>query len=197
MKRLLYITVLICFIATTHALRLNATAQAQSNIITSPMGGIVSISPGITITQASPSTVFYTETIPANTLLPNRWYTLHQSFQLTTPALIGIPGLSITVQFGSQTYNIMSSAPLIGGSNGGLFKIDLNLISVTNTTQKIEAIITQPNGALITLGSGYFPVGNFTANNAVDNNFIVSMNFTGVSLGASSLVNYWTMREPY
>jgi len=197
MKKVIYIAGLICIIATTHALRLNATAQAQSQKITSPMGGIISISPGTAITQASPATVFYSEVIPANTLMPNRWFTLKQSFKLTTPALVGIPGISITVQFGSQTFNIMSSAPLIGGANGGLFKIEFNLISVTNSSQMLEAIVTQPNGSLITLGSGYTPVGSFTVNNAIDNNFIVTISFTGVSLGTSQLINYWNLRDPY
>jgi hypothetical protein len=173
---------------------LAASAQAQSTKISTPMGNVVSIAPGTTITQTSPSTVFYSETIPANTLIPVRWFPLHMEFQLTTPT-IGVPGISITVQFGSQTYNIMSSAALVGGSNSGLFTLDLSMVALTNSFQKISARVSQPNGTLITLGSGYSPVGNFTVDNSVDNLFTVSIQFTGVSLGTSQLVNFWTLRN--
>jgi len=172
-------------------------AQAQSSKITTPMGGVISIAPGTTITQTSPSTIFYSETIPANTLIPVRWFPLHMEFQLTTPSLIGIPGLSITVQFGGQTYNLMSNAALIGGSTGGLFVIDLSMVALTNNSQKISARVSQPNGSLIVLGSGVTPVGDFTVNNSVDNLLTVSIQFTGVSLGPSSLVNFWTLRNAF
>jgi hypothetical protein len=196
MKRITYILATLCFMAWQIAHGNIGKAQGQSQRIVSPMGNIVSISPGTSITQNSAATVFYSETIPANTLLPNRWFPLHMEFTLTTP-VISIPGLSVTVQLGSQTFNLMSSAALVGGVNNGLFTIDLKLIAVSNNSQRISATITQPNGSLITLGSSVSPVGSFTVNNAVGNLFTVTIQFTGVGLGTSQLTNFWTLRDAY
>lgn len=171
-------------------------AQAQSQELSTPMGNVISISPGTSINQASPATVFFTRTITANTLMPNRWYPLKLYFQLTTP-LVSIPGISITVQYGSQTYNIMSSAALVGGITNGLFTIDLELLGVTTTSQRLTAVVTQPNGSLISLGSAYSPVGSFTVNSAVDNTFSVTVQFTGLNLGTTTLTNYWIKRDPF
>lgn len=175
---------------------LNISAIAQSSQLPSPMGTIISISPGTTITQASPATQFYTEVIRANSLMPNRYYRIRMSFQLTTP-LISIPGISVTFQLGSQTFNLMSNSALVGGVTNGLFVIEANLIATGASTQRIEAVITQPNGSLITLGSGITPVGSFTANSAIDNNFSVTIQFTGLNLGTASLNNYWILRDPF
>lgn len=171
-------------------------AIGQSSQLPSPMGNIISISPGTTITQTSPATQFFSDVIKANTLMPNRYYRLRMEFQLTTP-VVSIPGISVTFQLGSQTFNLMSNAALVGGVTNGLFVIEANLIATGTTAQRISAIVTQPNGSLITLGSALTPVGSFTANSAIDNNFTVTIQFTGVSLGTSSLNNYWILRDPF
>lgn len=175
---------------------ISVASFGQSSQLPSPMGTIISISPGTTITQASPATQFYTEVIRANSLMPNRYYRIRMSFQLTTP-LISIPGISITFQLGSQTFNLMSNSALVGGVTNGLFVIEANLIATGTSTQRIEAIVTQPNGSLITLGSGVTPVGSFTANSAIDNNFSITIQFTGLNLGTASLNNYWILRDPF
>lgn len=171
--------------------------SAQSSTLSSPMGNIVSISPGTTITQTSPATVFYTELIPAGTFIPNRYYKLHMAFKLTTP-LVSIPGLSVTFQYGSSTYNLMSSTPLVGNIVNGLFTIDFTMVATGTSVQIPYANITQPNGAIVTLGtSSLTPVGAFTTNSAVDNNLSVTINFTGTGLGTSSLYNFWINRDPF
>jgi hypothetical protein len=170
---------------------------AQSNKIASPMGNIVSISPGTTITQTSPVTTFYTETIPAGTFIPNRWYHMYMAFKLTTPTL-GIPGLSVTFQYGSQTFNLMSNASLLGSITNGLFTIDFYMLSTGISSQIPFAEIRQPNGSVISLSpSTATPVGAFTTNAAVDNVFSVSIQFTGASLGTSSLNNFWVFRDAF
>ncbi len=170
---------------------------AQGSRIATPMGGVISISPGTTITQASPATNFYTEVIPAGTFIPTRWYHLKMAFMLTTPTL-GIPGVSATFQFGSQTFNLMSNSSLIGGITNGIFQIDYYMIATGTNSQRCYAIISQPNGTLITLSTATAtPVGSFTVDSTVDNNLSVTLQFTGVSLGTSSLNNFWTFRDPF
>jgi hypothetical protein len=173
------------------------TAFAQSSSLSSPMGNIVSISPGTIITQTSPATVFYTETIPAGVFIPNRWYHLKMAFKLTTP-VIGIPGLSVTFQYGSSTFNLMTNAALVGGVTNGLFTVDFYMISTGISTQTPFATISQPNGSLLTLNTtSITPVGAFAANSAIANTFTVTLQFTGTSLGTSNLNNFWAFRDAF
>lgn len=170
---------------------------SQGSRLVSPMGNIISISPGITITQSSPATVFFQETINAGTLIPNKWYSLRMAFKLTTP-LVSIPGLSITFQYGGSTYNLMSSTPLVGGITNGLFTINFTMLATSNNTQIPFATVTQPNGAIVTLGtSSLTPVGAFSTNSMVSNNFSVTIQFTGVALGVSKLENFWIYRDAF
>lgn len=193
-----YFQFLILFICFAFTLKHVAAAQAQSTRIASPMGGIISLSPGITITQTSPSTTFFSDVITANSFIPTRWYHLKMAFKLSTPT-IGIPGISATFQYGSQTFNLMSNASLIGGITNGLFVIDFTMISTGAATQIPFAEIRQPNGTLITLSTATAtPVGAFTVDSTVDQNFTVSLVFTGgVSLGTSSLTNFWSFRDAF
>lgn len=172
-------------------------AFGQSSSLVSPMGNIASVSPGITINQSSSATVFYSEAIPAGVFIPNRWYHLKMAFKLTTPA-VSIPGINVTFQYGSSTFNLMSSAALLGGVTNGLFLIDFWMVSTSMTTQIPYATITQPNGTLVTLGtSAITPVGAFTTNAANSNNLTCTIQFTGVGLGSSSLNNFWTFRDAF
>lgn len=185
MKKLLYILLFIPFVG-----------LAQSNSLSSPMGNIISICPGTTITQSSGATVFFTETIPAGTLIPNKWYAMEMHFKLTTP-VVGIPGITATFQLGSSTYTCMSSAALVGGQTNGYFRIRFRMVAATTTSQIPIAELIQSNGTLIALGSSVTPVGSFSADSSVSNTFSVTIQFTGTSLGTSSLSNFWTFRDAF
>jgi|GEM_PF-2483873 len=197
MKRILFYTTSLLFLFWQISHGNIGKAQGQSNKIVTPMGGIISMSPGTTITQSSPSTVFYSEVIPANTFIPTRWYRLYMTFRLTTP-LISIPGLSITFQYGGQTFNLLSSTPLTGGAANQLFTVEFYMIATGMNTQIPFAEIRQPNGTIINLTTASAtPVGAFAATGSTDNTLSVSLQFTGVGLGTSSLTNFWLYRDAF
>jgi hypothetical protein len=161
------------------------------------VGGIKSICPGTTINQNSGATVFFNELIPANTMMPNRRYRLQMFFKLSTPPLIGIPGIAASFQFGpGAAFQLMSGAPLLGGVTNGLFDIDFRMVAQTDSIQIPFAKLNQPNGAIVNLSaSAITPVGSFSADSKVDNNFTATLQFTGLSLGTSKLENFWTWRD--
>lgn len=182
--------------STLLAILLFISAIATAQRISTPQGAQLSFCPGTTITQTSAATEFFRDTIKANTLMPNRYYPFTLVCSLTTP-LIGIPGLTITIKYGSQTFSLMSSTALVGGVTGGLFTIEGAMVAKTSGTQFIYAKLMQPNGSLLTLGSSVTPTGNFTVDATQSQPFVITAQFTGVSLGTSSLTNQWMFRDAY
>ena len=172
-------------------------AKAQTTTLAAPGGGIISTQPGTAITQASGMTQFYTQTVYANTLPPNRYMHLLMECKVTTPTL-GVPGLSVAVAYAGTSYNFMSSAALIGGVTGGLLTFDCYLVGGTGNTANIYIHIYQPSTALLTYSPSTINQSyTFTADPTVNNTFTVSMQFTGASLGTSSLVNSWLLRDAF
>lgn len=170
---------------------------AQSSKMSNPSGAIISISPGTTITQNSPETEVFRDTIKANTLNPNRYYNFMIVGALTTP-LLNFPGLTVKIKYGSQTYTLTNAATTVGNVNNGLFTIEGSLVAQTSNSQFAFAKVIQPGGSLISLSSSnYTPTFTFTNDYTQSLPIVITVQFTGTGLGTSSLSVRWVMRDAY
>lgn len=186
MRKLLYLILLLpvfCF--------------GQSSKMSNPSGAIISICPGTTITQTSPETEVFRDTIRANTLIPNRYYNFMVVGTLTTP-LINFPGLTVKVKYGAQTYTLTNAALTAGNISGGLFTIEGSMVAQTSSSQFAFAKIIQPGGSILTLSSSnYIPTYTYTNDSATTLPFVITVQFTGAGLGTSSLAVKWVMRDAF
>lgn len=166
--------------------------------MSNPSGGIISICPGTTITQTSPETEIFRDTIQANQLIPNRYYSFQIVGTLTTP-LLNFPGLSIKVKYGTQVYTLTNAAVTVGNVNSGLFTIEGSIISQTTNSQFAFAKIVQPGGSILSLsnGSNYFPTFGYTNDSTTSLPLVITVQFTGAGLGTSSLAIKWVYRSPF
>lgn len=170
---------------------------AQSSRMSNPSGAIISICPGTSITQTSPETEVFRDTIRANALIPNRYYNFMIVGTLTTPVL-NFPGLTVKIKYGAQTYTLTNAAITVGNVTNGLFTIEGALVAQTASTQFAFAKIIQPGGSIISVNSSnYTPTGSFTNDSTTTLPFVVTVQFTGAGLGTSNLNIRWAQRDSF
>lgn len=174
-----------------------AFAFGQSSRMANAAGAQISICPGTSITQTSPETEVFRDTIRANTFIPNRFYNFTIVGTLTTP-LINFPGLTVKIKYGSQTYTLTNAAITVGNVTNGLFTIEGSMVAQSTSSQFAYAKIIQPGGSVISLSSSnYIPTGAFTVDATTSQPFVVTIQFTGTGLGTSNLGVKWVFRDSF
>lgn len=173
---------------------------AQNSISINPIGATKSITPLVTITNTSTTQINLLtspDVVLANTLVPFRPYKFMLLCRITTP-LVSIPTLTIRVKFGAQELVLVNGVSLAGSQTAQPFIIEGYILPTSTTTQIAYVRIDQNPGTALTLTNGNTTLlGNWTANLAINNDFQVTAQWGGFTLGTATLQSLWFYRPDF
>lgn len=168
-------------------------ASSQVRTFT-PTGQRTSVTPVVTITNSTTETTLFTSTIPANTLVPGKFYGFRIDVAVSTP-LVNLATLTIKVKYGSQTLSVINGAGLtIGSTSLAPISITGQLVSRSMSSQYAPIMVNQSMGNVISLTtSNALARGLMTVDASQAQTFSVTAQFGGLGGATCQLVVDWVL----
>lgn len=163
--------------------------------LTDPKGGEISNRPSITVTNNNTETTLFTDSIPANRLIPFVHYRVKVKALVTT-GLANLSVISFKVYYGGSSATVLTSSGILSSITGGMIEFDAELLANTMSQQILYTNVVNYTPGLLTLTPSNMSNRVILAGDASQRlQFRITCTINGLT--AASLTTEWVNRPSY